>query len=376
MSIRQFHHSYSPSGQGTSGQTTIELNTTEIATAAIYEIIQMSLSASPFDFLLEQLLDRTDLWFRWLAQLGQVRETKTALSGLFGRFVARAYLTRYFQYGYYEPIRSDVQPLWGWPGFTINRCAYGDLPDWVIARPIGPTAFAIAEAKGSHNKYGPKAALNAAKEQVTRVNICAGRTVLKVKRFAIATRWAVQNNPNLDEPWLCVHDPDEGEREPSDVERRRLRRSAGLGHFAALAQGFGLQDTAAALRSAKNGEPGKLVLPSSDIIQVDLEGNSRRMIGAIVAGSSVISLPSVLPFNYVPSLRTVFGECALLFGIDVDRLYRLDLDDASPSHSHSYKDYIEGIDESTFFKRRRTEIDGMEFLPLSIVELRRHDVGS
>jgi len=93
----------------------IELSTGEIADAAIREICQLSLSAAPFDLLLEQLLAPADKWFRWIGPLGEIRETKTALSGLFGRFIARAYLTRYHGFAYFEPVRSETQALAGWP---------------------------------------------------------------------------------------------------------------------------------------------------------------------------------------------------------------------------------------------------------------------
>lgn len=164
-----------PNGQGTSTESLIELTTDEIADAAIREIVQLSLSATPFDLFLEQLLVPNDTWFRWIGQLGHIRETKTALSGLFGRFIARAYLTRYFGFAYFEPVQSDTQSLAGWPSFTVKRKADGDLPDWVIASHAGANSIAIAEAKGSHNIAGPNSPLESARKQVNRIDVLSGQ---------------------------------------------------------------------------------------------------------------------------------------------------------------------------------------------------------
>ena len=41
--------------------------------------------------------------------LGQAREVKAALSGLFGRFVARAYLERYFKLSIFEIGRASCR---------------------------------------------------------------------------------------------------------------------------------------------------------------------------------------------------------------------------------------------------------------------------
>lgn len=94
MTSRRFHYSFSPWKEAPTSRRTIELTTSQIAKAALREIAQLSLSALPFDSFLNSLLVPSDAWFKWVSPLGRVRETKTAFSGLFGRFVARAYLIR------------------------------------------------------------------------------------------------------------------------------------------------------------------------------------------------------------------------------------------------------------------------------------------
>jgi hypothetical protein len=201
------------------------------------EITQLSLNAAPFNLFLDGLLDSETTRFKWVSQLGQVRETRTALSGLFGRFIARAYLTRYHHFGYFEPIRSDAQLLSGWPSLQIRRKQgiKGDLPDWIVAPYAGAANVAVAEAKGSHNTSGPWPSLEAAKKQVGRVDVISGQTALRVERFAVATRWAVRGDACLSEPWLVVHDPEDGERVPTPEEDGNLARLTALGHFASLA---------------------------------------------------------------------------------------------------------------------------------------------
>ncbi|WP_143755057.1 hypothetical protein [Caulobacter sp. B11] len=200
VSTRYFNHAYFEDGLYQPGPSTVSLTTMEIAEAAMREIVQLDLSASPFDIFMTDLLDPHTSSFRWIAQLGQIRETRTALSGLFGRFIARAYLTRYAGFHHFEPIRGDLSALNAWPDLSLHRDGVGDLPDWIVSTASGSGTVAVAEAKGSHNAAGPRAALDKAREQARRVKIMAGADELEVKRFAIATRWAVAGTPSCKGP--------------------------------------------------------------------------------------------------------------------------------------------------------------------------------
>ena len=253
MTDRTFVHRFTHASGHTTNSSALRLSPAEIATAALEEITQLSLNAVPFNLFLDGLLDPQTTRFRWVSQLGQVRETRTALSGLFGRFIARAYLTRYHNFGYFEPIRSESQLLRAWPSLQVRRKRgiKGDLPDWIVAPYDGATNIAVAEARGSHNTGVPWPSLEAAKKQVERVEVISGQTALRIKRYALATRWAVRGHPRLSDPWLVVHDPQAGERVPTPEENDNLARSTALGHFASLAQGFGLPLTAEALEDAR-----------------------------------------------------------------------------------------------------------------------------
>lgn len=313
MPARKFRHSFfSPDYRREN--LIIELTTEEIAAAAVEEILQIGLSASPFNLFVEQLLTEDEEWFKWKAKLGNVRETRTALSGLFGRFVARAYLTRYHDYHHFEPIASDTQSLAGWPYIEVRRAegVVGDLPDWIVSSRRDANDFAIAEAKGSHNKSGFNDALASAKAQVRRINVHAGETILATKRYAIATRWAVDDIVRLEEPWLAVDDPEEGERPPTDDEYRYIQRSIELGHFAALAEGMGLRETGAALREAKTQKPGNFDIPEGELVSL---GEGREAVVAVaVCPTGIIPIPRSGDLgDFQAALSTVYAEQVLFF---------------------------------------------------------------
>lgn len=69
--------------------------------------------------------------------LGQAREVKGALSGLFGRFVARAYLERYFNLSIFAHLGSRTIDLDRRRRVKVTRLSRGDLPDWIACgRPV------------------------------------------------------------------------------------------------------------------------------------------------------------------------------------------------------------------------------------------------
>lgn len=115
-----------------------------------------------------------------------------------------------------------------------------------------------------------------------------------VKRFGIATRWAVQNQPGLGEPWLTVLDPDQGERDPTPEEQTHFKRSTALEHFAPIAEELQLLETAAAIYRAKVERPGTLVLRDDEIVTVSYteDGSPSRQAIALPIHDSLIVLRS------------------------------------------------------------------------------------
>jgi len=149
--------------------------------------------------------------------LGQAREVKVALSGLFGRFVARAYLERYFNLSIFAHLGSRTIDLDRRRRVKVTRLSRGDLPDW-IACAADLSSLTVAEAKGCHDVGGPAKALDRAWTQAGRINITAQGRKVTVKRIAIATRWGMAA-AGPTEAHLSVRDPiDEGE--PIDPQEK------------------------------------------------------------------------------------------------------------------------------------------------------------
>lgn len=377
----------------------LSLSTTQIAEAAIQEIIQLSLSASPFDLFLDQLLNPATGWFQWIGNLGQIRETRTALSGLFGRFIARAYLTEAWGYAHFHPLHAPVTPVG--PHTTAVQTQSGDLPDWLISPDITSSFVAIAEAKGSHNVAGPWSPLKAAMTQAERVSLYRGSTELVTKRFAIATRWAVHGHPKLAIPWLVVDDPDKGDDEPTIADFASIRRGIALGHYAALARGLGMLALEDALLTARERPPGLMILPVAELVSVEREDNQQFMAAGIFARSGLIPIPLAADTLDLGNLADTFGGEAMLVGITKDRLLEADriglsdkdkmLEDTQVHESRAgfyarqhrdgrfnpaYDDRKQSTEDirAHFWTDMRTGAGGFEFMPLKGLRLRRFNL--
>src|SRR6266404_2266983 len=95
---RTFLHSFDPPSASPVTGPTVDLELSDIEDAGIREVLQTPGAAYGAWSILDALLTPTGPGtpFVFREPLGQAREVKVALSGLFGRFVARAYLERYF----------------------------------------------------------------------------------------------------------------------------------------------------------------------------------------------------------------------------------------------------------------------------------------
>lgn len=91
--IRTFTHSFEPAAANPIAGQTVELTIQEIEDAALREVLQTPGTSYGNWSLLDALLANTgpNSPFVFKEPLGHAREVKVALSGLFGRFVARAY---------------------------------------------------------------------------------------------------------------------------------------------------------------------------------------------------------------------------------------------------------------------------------------------
>jgi hypothetical protein len=209
--MRTFTHTFDPAHLDPAGAQ-VALSVDEIEEAGVKEVLQMPGAALGSWAILDALLAPTGLGspFTYKEPLGQAREVKVALSCLFGRFVARAYLTHYFNLSIFAHLGRRSLKLNRMRNAEVVQTARGDLPDWVACR-SDLSGATVAEAKGCHDRSGPAAALERAWRQAQRVDVLIGGRRETVKRVAIATRWgAAWGGPTV--PLMAVKDPtDEGD---------------------------------------------------------------------------------------------------------------------------------------------------------------------
>jgi hypothetical protein len=209
---RTFLHSFDPATASPVAGPTVDLEVSAIEDAGIREVLQTPGAAYGAWSILDALLTPTGPGtpFVFREPLGQAREVKVALSGLFGRFVARAYLERHLNLSIFAHLGSRIIDLDRRRQVKVKRLSRGDLPDW-IACASDLSSLTVAEAKGCHDIGGPAKALDRAWAQTRRIDVTAAGRKVTVKRIAIATRWANASGGPSD-ALISVRDPvDEGE---------------------------------------------------------------------------------------------------------------------------------------------------------------------
>lgn len=244
---RTFFHSFDPPAASPVSGATVDLEVSEIEDAGIREVLQTPGAAYGAWSILDALLTPTGAGtpFVFREPLGQAREVKVALSGLFGRFVARAYLERYFNLSIFAHLGSRMIDLDRRRQVKITRLSRGDLPDW-IACASNLSSLTVAEAKGCHDVGGPAKALDRAWAQARRIDVTARGRKVTVKRIAIATRWGMTAGPA--DARLSVRDPVE-EGEPHTQEEKDALFIGMLRlHIANLIKPLGHAELADALR--------------------------------------------------------------------------------------------------------------------------------
>jgi hypothetical protein len=125
---RTFLHSFDPPAASPVTGPTVDLGVSDIADAGIREVLQTPGAAYGAWSILDALLTPTGAGtpFIFREPLGQAREVKVALSGLFGRFVARAYLERYYNLSIFAHLGSRTIDLDRRRQVKIKRLSRGD----------------------------------------------------------------------------------------------------------------------------------------------------------------------------------------------------------------------------------------------------------
>jgi hypothetical protein len=247
--IRTFSHVFDPVATSPIKGQFAELTVEEIEDAGIREVLQTPGAALGSWAILDALLEPSGAGspFVFKEPLGQAREVKVALSGLFGRFVARAYLERYMGLSFFARLGEREVLLDGKLRIKVKRKAQGgsgDLPDWV-ACDGGLVKLTVAEAKGCHSRSGAGQALIRAWKQANRIDVLVKQRKAPLKRIAIATRWGSAKG-GATMPILSVRDPDE-EGDMSDPEREAALVGIARLHSANLLKTLGYVELADAL---------------------------------------------------------------------------------------------------------------------------------
>lgn len=302
---RTFLHSFDPPSASPVTGTNVDLDVADIEDAGIREVLQTPGAAYGAWSILDALLAPTGVGtpFIFREPLGQAREVKVALSGLFGRFVARAYLERYFNLSIFAHLGSQTIDLDRRQKVKIKRLSRGDLPDW-IACASDLSSLTVAEAKGCHDPGGPAKALTRAWAQAGRIDVTAQGRKVTVKRIAIATRWGMAVAGPAD-AHLSVKDPlDEGEPiEP--LEKEALFIGMLRLHIANLIRPLGHAELAGALyrltqqpfarRLQGDLDLARSALDAAPVGEVDKTAAMGGLVGGIVTRAGPVTDTDVTP---------------------------------------------------------------------------------
>lgn len=133
---RTFLHSFDPPTASPVAGPSVDLEVSAIEDAGIREVLQTPGAAYGAWSILDALLTPTGPGtpFVFREPLGQAREVKVALSGLFGRFVARAYLERHLNLSIFAHLGSRIIDLDRRRQVKVKRLSEATCPTGSPAR--------------------------------------------------------------------------------------------------------------------------------------------------------------------------------------------------------------------------------------------------
>jgi hypothetical protein len=225
---------------------TISLNTDTLGQIATLELSQTSPVIMGLGLAIYGLLQPGDQLWRWRdAGPGIGREVRRAMSGLFGRFVARWYLTTYHMAGAFVPIDRDemtvhIPSIGSWIRLSRRAGETGDLPDWLWAGVPGALGgqpcMGFLEAKGTYYTNQIVRSLAGAHTQLAQLVMHRGPTengpwtLVSCKNWAVGSGWATRDEikRGFVRPKLRVEDP--------QTEGELLDNDAACGFFLSVAR--------------------------------------------------------------------------------------------------------------------------------------------
>ena len=192
---RKFCHEITPQGLDPCKGDPAFLEVSEIERAGVFEVLK-----TPEAFLgTWSILDRLLVGksskihgsnFTFREPLGQSNDIKGAISNLFSRFVARAYLTKYFYYSNFYPLHKGMKKI-GKTGLTIEHNSNGDNPGWLTFSDFYQHP-AIIEVKGRNYDRKPTAAMKTAWNQANRVILKYQGKTIPCERITVVTKLGVR----------------------------------------------------------------------------------------------------------------------------------------------------------------------------------------
>lgn len=308
------------SGNNPSG--VCEVDTDFVAACAIGELLQTGGGSNgPLALLFEELLVTGGSELIWKGKgPGRGKEMRRAFSGLFGRFFARAYLTRYHDFTWFAPIDGD--PTNVSKRLRVTRLAGKgtELPDWICGSGSGQVA--VAEAKGTSQPSngtgtGLPGPIKTADGQlkgvvIERLRKMAGKehwTAVSAKGWAVMSRWGVEIPPR--DSFLYVLDPDTHGERPSSHERDEMVQDIARAHIAHLLAGMGYTGMASQLSAEQI--PGVSRPLEGAFLGSDGEG-SATYLGVPVGPLGVLPFP----ISQARTLDLTIPNSIRFVGVDAD----------------------------------------------------------
>ncbi len=258
-----------------------------VGAVAMKELIQTCRSASPMTALIRGLLAGTAgqplIWRDSGPGMGW--EMRTAWSGLFGRFFARAYLEQE-GYTWFHPIQRSYDLVTD--DLAVFRIGPGEIADWICAKDATTAAageLIIVEAKGRHREghdilqklpRSLRNALDQIKNTLVWYRDKAGIMKPKtVKGYAILTKWTNENKGNKTKAILRVVDPKTSGYEFDEKQLTGAIGGVARAHVSSFLLGLGFEELAQVTSPAAKGfnkdEATHILMEARHIIE------SRRM---------------------------------------------------------------------------------------------------
>jgi len=216
-----------------------------VARAAAEETLQGGALVSGWLKLFKTQLSLTErVYLRWRGDLAESAEVRRAYSGLYGRFMARALLSRHLGLTRFIPLKRELTAIDG--SVVVRRNGAGDIPDW-LAWDGRHLRFALCEAKGSLTSNDflgpgcPKCVSNG-KSQFSRVVVEDGTSILQPIQWVAATRWSTDRRSVV--PVTVLWDPPTQYDPFTPEQAKRHQAAIGRAWLESIAPGMGWRSAA------------------------------------------------------------------------------------------------------------------------------------